>query len=155
MPEGYLEDVLQNATRDGDYVVLDQDEYNRLYDKYKDSKPETKQIQFIQKEDGNLHFKEIEPTTTPQQDSNIKLPPVTTMARSVATSAVKWAKSGFKTVTPEQLQARLDICKGCDLWDGAAFADTGRCKKCGCSTQAKLRLPHEKCPIDKWLPITE
>jgi hypothetical protein len=69
---------------------------------------------------------------------------------SLAKSVADWKKSGFSTATAEKLADRLDICKGCEFWDGEAFAGTGKCKKCGCSTQAKLRMATSKCPIDKW-----
>lgn len=39
---------------------------------------------------------------------------------------------------------RLAICKGCDQWH------KDRCKKCGCFTGLKVRLPAERCPIGKW-----
>ncbi len=61
-----------------------------------------------------------------------------------------WAKSGFQTADLETLSVRLETCKGCEFWDKSGFAKTGRCKKCGCSTQAKLRMATEKCPIGKW-----
>lgn len=62
----------------------------------------------------------------------------------------RWGASGFSTVTPEILSERLEICKGCEFWDRTGFAGTGSCRKCGCSTQAKLRMATEKCPIGKW-----
>jgi len=74
-------------------------------------------------------------------------------AGSLTSSVGNWAKSGFKKVDESQLQSRLDICKGCEFWDQSGFAGTGKCKKCGCSTQAKLRMATSKCPIDKWGPI--
>jgi hypothetical protein len=65
-------------------------------------------------------------------------------------SALRWAQSGMQTVTPEQFYSRVEVCKGCEFWEGSGFAGTGRCKKCGCSTQAKLRMATEACPIGKW-----
>jgi hypothetical protein len=75
------------------------------------------------------------------------------MAKNLANSMANWAKKGFKLATSEQVAARLEVCKACPEWDGEALAGTGRCRKCGCSTQAKLRLATEKCPIDKWGPV--
>lgn len=72
------------------------------------------------------------------------------MAKDFSTEIIKWAKQGFKVVSPEQYQARFEVCKKCPLWDKDAFAGTGKCKKCGCSTRAKLSLITSKCPIDKW-----
>jgi hypothetical protein len=72
------------------------------------------------------------------------------MASSLVKAALDWTKSGFPIPDPETFNARLETCKGCEFWDESGFAKTGRCKKCGCSTQAKLRMATEKCPIDKW-----
>jgi hypothetical protein len=72
------------------------------------------------------------------------------MMGSAIKAAADWTKSGFPIPDPETLNARLEICKGCEFWDESGFAKTGRCKKCGCSTQAKLRMATEKCPIGKW-----
>jgi hypothetical protein len=69
---------------------------------------------------------------------------------SISHSATNWAKSGFQTADSETFNARLETCKGCEFWDAAGMAGTGRCQKCGCSTQAKLRMSTEKCPIGKW-----
>ncbi len=85
-----------------------------------------------------------------ESDSEFTPPGIRKMFSSVSKSAVNWAKSGFQTASNEQFNERLEICKKCDFWDGAALADTGRCKKCGCSTMAKLKMATEKCPIDKW-----
>lgn len=79
-------------------------------------------------------------------------PPLVTQAKTLASSMTSWAASGFKTVSKETLKSRLDTCSTCPLWDPTAFGGTGRCTKCGCSTQAKLRLAHEKCPEGKWGP---
>ena len=70
--------------------------------------------------------------------------------KTLASDSSEWVKSGFKTATTTQLEDRLTICKGCEFWDGAGFGNTGKCTKCGCSTQAKLRMATSKCPIDKW-----
>lgn len=75
---------------------------------------------------------------------------VSDMVKNFSRSMANWAKKGFKVVTPEQFEERLKTCQSCDQWNSAALAGTGRCKVCGCSTQAKLRLATEKCPIDKW-----
>ena len=77
-------------------------------------------------------------------------PGIAKMASTFLSSTMRWAKSGMQTVTAEQFYSRVEICKGCEFWEGSGFGGTGRCKKCGCSTQAKLRMATEKCPIDKW-----
>jgi hypothetical protein len=80
-------------------------------------------------------------------------PSAAKMLGTFSKSMASWAKKGFKVVTPKQFEERHKICHSCDQWDASAMAGTGRCKVCGCSTQAKLRLATEKCPIDKWGPI--
>ena len=77
------------------------------------------------------------------------------MSGSVILSLAKWANSGMQITTPEQLNARKAICATCEFWNPAGFSGTGSCKKCGCSTQAKLRMATSKCPIDKWGPIPQ
>ena len=56
------------------------------------------------------------------------------------------AKALQAAVTPDSpmAQARLNICKGCDQWDGTT------CRQCGCFTALKVRLPKEACPMGKW-----
>lgn len=81
------------------------------------------------------------------------LPSLSEQAKTLAGAGTNWVKSGFKTVDQETFDGRLDICKGCEFWDAAGMLGTGRCTKCGCSTQAKLRMATEKCPIDKWLQV--
>lgn len=87
-----------------------------------------------------------------QKQKNIEegLPTLADMAGSAAKAAYNWVKSGFSTVDEQTLLTRIETCMGCDLWDAAGFGGSGRCKKCGCSTQAKLRMATEKCPIGKW-----
>ena len=68
-------------------------------------------------------------------------------ASLLAHSIAPWAINGFKLVDEATLASRLDIFKGCEFWDQAGFAGTGKCKKCGCSTQAKLRMDTSTCPL--------
>jgi hypothetical protein len=55
-------------------------------------------------------------------------------------------KDGFKKVTDEDFQKRLDICKTCEYHN----ANTNQCNKCGCFLKIKASWNSEKCPIDKW-----
>jgi hypothetical protein len=80
-------------------------------------------------------------------------PSVSTMAQTFSESIVQWAKKGFKVVNEEQFNERLNICKGCDLFDEKALGGSGRCRECGCATQPKLRIATERCPIDKWVQV--
>ena len=62
----------------------------------------------------------------------------------------KWVQAGIPVVSQNLFESRIAICKGCEFWNQSGFSGTGSCKKCGCSTQAKLRLGTSKCPIEKW-----
>ena len=84
--------------------------------------------------------------------SVVPKPTLTTMAKTATASLSQWAKNGFRTVLPDQLEGRMTICRSCPKWDADAYAGTGRCQICGCSTAAKLRLSHEKCPEGRWGP---
>ncbi len=44
----------------------------------------------------------------------------------------------------EVSKARLVVCSMCDQWTGTT------CKKCGCFTKLKVKIPEEKCPLGKW-----
>jgi hypothetical protein len=79
-------------------------------------------------------------------------PTLAQKAMSLGSSMSDWAKAGFSMASTETLESRLTICKGCEFWDAAGFGGTGRCSKCGCSTQAKLRIATSACPLDppKW-----
>ncbi len=61
-----------------------------------------------------------------------------------------WARSTFAATPPEILAEREATCRACPEWDAAALNATGRCRKCGCSTWAKLRMATERCPLGKW-----
>ncbi len=66
------------------------------------------------------------------------------MAYSLTKSMARFAASGFKTVSREANQERLEVCAQCEHHTGI------RCKLCGCFTAQKAWLPHEHCPINKW-----
>ena len=86
----------------------------------------------------------------PSESHKLAPPSLLTQARTMGSSVATWAVNGFQTATPEQLASRLDICKGCEFWNQTGFGGTGSCTKCGCSTQAKLRMATSRCPLDKW-----
>jgi predicted Zn-ribbon and HTH transcriptional regulator len=69
---------------------------------------------------------------------------------SLPSSIAKWTLEGFPVSSKDIFDERLNLCKSCDEWDENGFSGTGKCKKCGCSTQAKLRMATSKCPIGKW-----
>lgn len=70
--------------------------------------------------------------------------------KSAYSATVKFAKAGIPSIAQEILENRQSICRSCDQWDSKSFNNTGRCKKCGCSTWAKLRMATERCPLGKW-----
>ena len=74
--------------------------------------------------------------------------------KQFAKSMIGFAKSGFAATPPEILAAREATCRACPEWDATALNNTGRCRKCGCSTWAKLRMATERCPLGKWEAVT-
>jgi hypothetical protein len=72
------------------------------------------------------------------------------LMRSAFLAGTKFTASGFSATPPEALATREATCRTCLEWDAAALNATGRCRKCGCSTWAKLRMASERCPIGKW-----
>jgi hypothetical protein len=93
---------------------------------------------------------------TPEHAAKIKAtaPTISQQAASLGKSLLNWTSSGFTATPPDSLAEREATCRACPQWDAEALNKTGRCKICGCSTWAKLRMATEKCPIDKWGPIT-
>jgi hypothetical protein len=65
-------------------------------------------------------------------------------------AAGRFIRHGAPTPPPEALATREATCRACPEWDAQALNKTGRCRKCGCSTWAKLRMATERCPIGKW-----
>jgi len=79
------------------------------------------------------------------------LPPdIFEMVNTMFKAAANFTRSGFQTTPPEILATREATCKTCPEWDAQALNATGRCRKCGCSTWAKLRMATERCPLGKW-----
>jgi hypothetical protein len=62
----------------------------------------------------------------------------------------EFAENGFPIISDQILEIRKSTCHACIEWDNAALNNTGRCRKCGCSTWAKLRMATERCPLGKW-----
>ena len=80
-------------------------------------------------------------------------PPITRQIPTALRAVARFAHSGFATTPPEILADRESTCRACDEWDAAALNATGRCRKCGCSTWAKLRMATERCPLGQWEAI--
>jgi hypothetical protein len=66
------------------------------------------------------------------------------MALTATVSAARYAGSGFHTVPEAELRKRLNTCAACEQHTGM------RCRVCGCFTNVKARMAHEKCPAGKW-----
>jgi hypothetical protein len=119
--DGYIDEVMKRGTVDGDFITLSEEDFQYIRNNF--SKKDTVEI---------------------------RLPKITTMAKTAITSTANWISNGAKKVSDEVIQERLLACKGCEFWNSGAFNNTGRCMKCGCSTWVKLRMDTEKCPIGKW-----
>ena len=104
------------------------------------------------KEDVELHNSIMAPRTRAGATSGP--PSFSNMLSSFYTSAKHFLKNGAPVTPPEALATREATCRACAEWDAAALNSTGRCRKCGCSTWAKLRMATEKCPLGKWESLT-
>jgi predicted Zn-ribbon and HTH transcriptional regulator len=132
--------------------TLDLVEPPKIYEKQIDFQYEAK-LREIYKEDFNLYESIKEPQTLAESKSEVN-PTLWEQMRNVGFAVGKFSASGFKPTTKEVLEERESICHSCDQWDAAALKNTGRCKKCGCSTWAKLRMATERCPLGKWEAVS-
>ena len=138
-PEGYVSDVLSSGavSDDGLWLEISTEGFKGLMEKYR---PKTE-------EEPPELLKKFKPE---ELDHRVNLPSPAEMATSLVRSAGRFARSGFASTGAETLATREATCKACPEWDAQAINGTGRCKKCGCSTWAKLRMASEKCPLGKW-----
>lgn len=84
-----------------------------------------------------------------------ELPSLPRLAGRVIVAGARHILTGARECTPEELQARRDICAACKAhWDPDAFGGLGRCRhpKCGCSG-VKLQWSSQACPMGKWQAI--
>jgi hypothetical protein len=128
--------------------TLDLGEPPKIYDKEIDF-PNTEKLREIYKDDFDLYASIKKPQTLAGFQTE-KNPTLWKQMKNVGFAVRKFAASNFIPTPPEALATRQDICKACPEWDAQALNKTGRCRKCGCSTWAKLRMATEKCPIGKW-----
>lgn len=77
-------------------------------------------------------------------------PSLTEMVTSFSEDMLKWASANFALASQEEMDQRLNICRSCEWWNAEAYKGTGRCRKCGCSTWAKIRVKTSGCPIGLW-----
>lgn len=72
--------------------------------------------------------------------------PLWKKAVNFASSATKHILAGRPKATPEQIQIRLEICRGCELFE------RNHCKQCGCACNGttnfmnKLAWADQECP---------
>ena len=84
------------------------------------------------------------------QKQKIQEPDSFKKAESLLISSISWMQSGFEIANESETSKRKSICKDCEHWISSAWNGTGKCKLCGCSTWAKIRIATERCPIGKW-----
>ncbi len=81
-------------------------------------------------------------------------PSLSTKLMGLGTDLLKFAMSGFQTVSTEVKAERLAICAACDEY----IKDdpiSPKCRLCGCYMEAKAILGSSECPIKKWLAVAE
>jgi hypothetical protein len=82
-------------------------------------------------------------------------PSVARQAINFTVAAVGHLLRGVPTCTQEEIDARLAICRGCPLFDGAICTH----RDCGCRVNRrgkflnKLAWADQACPIKKWNAI--
>jgi len=85
-----------------------------------------------------------------EQRRRHSLPPLTAQIANAAEAVKRVAVAAVKQkpilVAAEEYERRKGICATCPLW----LPEQKRCSKCGCKTEAKIRLATEHCPEAKW-----
>jgi hypothetical protein len=134
------------------WEILDLGEPPKIYNKEIDFQYSDK-LREIYKDDFELYESIKEPQTLAKLEVTAN-PTLWEQMRNVGFAVGKFSASGFKPTPPEIITERESICRTCDQWDAAALRNTGRCRKCGCSTWAKLRMATERCPLGKWEAVS-
>lgn len=122
-PPGYIDALIQVATRDGDAYLLQDADWQSISKRYA-------QPILIQED--------------PPQE-----PSLAQMAANFAGSMVGWIKAGFPVVSEAQFRARQTACNGCAEWDAQARFGMGKCRACGC-TKWKPWLATATCKRGRW-----
>lgn len=86
-----------------------------------------------------------------KRSQNSSYPGAATIVKSAVIAAAKWANNGFKSASETAIMSRTKICESCEFWSPGALRQTGRCRRCGCATWAKIRMASESCPEQKWV----
>ncbi len=100
-----------------------------------------------------VQFEENVCKNTPAQICNQKADDtVVDIATRFAKAMIKWAASGFKTVSGEVFAQRLAVCESCPNYSVKAVLGRAGCKLCRC-TSKKLYLATERCPDNppRWI----
>ena len=120
-PSGYFEEVISYGKINGEFIELNEIDYEFLVKKY------------------NNNAKDI-----PE-------PNAIDLLSNFSTAVSKWVLAGFPVLSEKEFNKRFEFCSNCKFWDSSVRFNLGKCKhnKCGC-TKFKLWLKTEKCPIEKW-----
>jgi|TARA_Y100000310_G_C20256945_1_gene611787 hypothetical protein len=90
-----------------------------------------------------------------EEKERLEAPPLSKRLKNFTISAIKHVAKGMPTCTQEEIDERLEICRGCKWFRG------GSCRKCGCACNNnkkflnKLAWADQECPIGKWGKIEE
>lgn len=122
-PSGYIDALLQAATRDKDAYVLQDADWRAISMRY-----------------GQPVLIREEPP---------KEPNLAQMAANFAGAMLAWIKAGFPVVSEGQFRSRQAACNSCDHWDGRARLGMGKCRLCGCA-RWKPWLATSRCKAGKW-----
>lgn len=74
---------------------------------------------------------------------------LTALTKRLILAMGAWVKGGLKVADEKTLRHRAKTCHKCPSYNARARMGLGRCAECGC-TSAKLLIPDQKCPLDKW-----
>jgi peroxiredoxin len=80
-------------------------------------------------------------------NTNGKAPPLTQQAWNITRSLADFTVDGFKTLSAEQYQQRLQVCDRCDR------RRESQCLECGCYLPLKVRGRVFDCPLGKWAKV--
>ena len=74
-----------------------------------------------------IFIKEKENKQKKKKEEKIKSPSLSKRLKNFTVSAIKHIAKGMPTCTQEEIDERLEICRGCKWFRG------GSCRKCGCA----------------------
>jgi len=66
------------------------------------------------------------------------------LAQNAYQEITEWIKNGMPIATEDVQAERQAICRSCE------FFRVRICGKCGCITDAKIKMKTSKCPESKW-----